>query len=118
MTCRHSKRLMGPPFCRSETNLAGAFEYVVSLLKRECRLPLTYIALDWHEMDRRLGTETLISAFWSTVKDILPEHGFALGQMSKAAPDYSDLLTAAEPGLSANDPAGQSHTTGATHCNW
>lgn len=78
----------------------------MGLLKREGHLPLTYIALDWHEMDRRLGTETLISAFWSTVKDILPKQGFALGTMSKTGQDHADLLAATGPQLAETDPAG------------
>jgi len=100
---------------RSETNLAGAFEYLVGLLSREHHLPLTYIALDWHEMDRRLGTETLIHAFWSTVRDVLPRQGFALGELRKVGPDHADALAPGAPPPGAGPaapppPAGRGHS--------
>ena len=36
-------------------------------LRKEHKLPLTYIALDWHEMDKALGHEGIVEAFWSQV---------------------------------------------------
>ena len=65
-------------------------------LRKEHSLPLTYIALDWHEMDKQLGHEGIVEAFWSTVRDVLPKHGFALGTMRKTGPDHNDMcLTSA-----------------------
>ncbi len=52
-------------------------------IRKEHRIPLQFIALDWHELDKQLGSHELVSAFWSTVKDMLPQHGFALGTMTK-----------------------------------
>ena len=52
---------------RSETKLASAFDAMAGALRKEHRLPLTYIALDWHEMDRVLGHEGIVEAFWSQV---------------------------------------------------
>jgi len=75
---------------RSETKLASAFDFVVGALRKEHRLPLTYIALDWHEMDKVLGHEGIVEAFWSQVKDVLPTHGFALGTITKIGPDHTD----------------------------
>ena len=43
---------------------------VVGALRKEHRLPLTYIALDWHEMDKVLGHEGIVEAFWSSVRCI------------------------------------------------
>lgn len=37
-------------------------------LRKEHKLPLTYIALDWHEMDKALGHEGIVEAFWSQVR--------------------------------------------------
>eukprot|EP00798_Chlamydomonas_sp_ICE-L_P004470 gene4470-14628_t len=68
---------------RSETKLATAFDFVVGALRKQHRLPLTYIALDWHEMDKVLGHDGITEAFWSSIRDMLPAHGFALGTMQK-----------------------------------
>ena len=35
---------------------------------QEHGIPLTYIALDWHEMDKQLGHEGIVEAFWNTVR--------------------------------------------------
>ncbi len=53
---------------RSETKLASAFDGMAGALRKEHRLPLTYIALDWHEMDKALGHEGIVEAFWSQVR--------------------------------------------------
>lgn len=37
-----------------------AVPQVVAQLKKEHSLPLTYIALDWHEMDKQLGHDGIV----------------------------------------------------------
>ncbi|KXZ46422.1 hypothetical protein GPECTOR_43g858 [Gonium pectorale] len=76
---------------RSEAKLALAFDYVVAQLRKEHGLALTYIALDWHEMDKQLGHVGIVEAFWNTVKDVLPAQGFALGTLEKVGPDHTEL---------------------------
>lgn len=41
---------------------------VMAQLRKEHALPLTYIALDWHEMDKQLGHHGIVEAFWNTVR--------------------------------------------------
>jgi hypothetical protein len=36
-------------------------------------LPVTYIALDWHQLDKELGVEKLVEAFWSTLSAVAPQ---------------------------------------------
>ncbi|EFJ45105.1 hypothetical protein VOLCADRAFT_94600 [Volvox carteri f. nagariensis] len=76
---------------RSEAKLASAFDFVVAQLRKEHGMNLTYIALDWHEMDKQLGHMGIVEAFWNTVKDILPAHGFALGTLEKVGPDHTEV---------------------------
>ncbi|GIL81031.1 hypothetical protein Vretimale_9264 [Volvox reticuliferus] len=76
---------------RSEAKLASAFDFVVAQLRKEHGMNLTYIALDWHEMDKQLGHTGIVEAFWNTVKDILPAHGFALGTLEKVGPDHTEV---------------------------
>jgi hypothetical protein len=33
---------------------------------------VTYIALDWHQLDKELGSEKLVEAFWSTLSAVAP----------------------------------------------
>ena len=40
---------------------------MAGFIRKEHRLPLTYVALDWHEMDKALGHEGIVEAFWSQV---------------------------------------------------
>eukprot|EP00198_Chlamydomonas_reinhardtii_P010960 XP_001700297.1 predicted protein [Chlamydomonas reinhardtii] len=87
---------------RSEAKLASAFDFVVAALRKEHGLPLTYIALDWHEMDKQLGHVGIVEAFWNTVKDLLPAQGFALGTLEKVGPDHTEVCADAErPGAPA-----------------
>lgn len=53
---------------RSETKLASAFDAMAGALRKEHRMPLTYIALDWHEMDKALGHEAIVEGFWGSVR--------------------------------------------------
>ncbi|GAX77587.1 hypothetical protein CEUSTIGMA_g5031.t1 [Chlamydomonas eustigma] len=76
---------------RSETKLASAFAAMAGLMRKEHKLPLLYIALDWHEMDKALGHEGIVEAFWSQVRDVLPKQGFALGTLIKVGPDHTDI---------------------------
>jgi hypothetical protein len=96
---------------RSEARLAEAFDHLAAQLRRgggggaggegggtsgACpsparqrgggALPLTYVALDWHQLDRELGTEALVEAFWSQLAAVAPEHGFAHGTLLKVGP--------------------------------
>ncbi|GMH39713.1 hypothetical protein BSKO_07611 [Bryopsis sp. KO-2023] len=64
---------------RSEGKLATAFDQALLLMRRECQLPTTYFALDWHEMDKQLGTCQVIEALWSLMKSTVESHGFAAG---------------------------------------
>mmetsp|Transcript_29308 Transcript_29308/g.75960 ORF Transcript_29308/g.75960 Transcript_29308/m.75960 type:complete len:625 (+) Transcript_29308:102-1976(+) len=75
---------------RSEAKLASAFDFVIGALRKEHHTPISYIALDWHEMDKQLGHEGIVEAFWQTVRNILPAHGFALGTMTKVGKDDWD----------------------------
>jgi hypothetical protein len=56
---------------------------MANAVRKEHHLPLTYIALDWHELDKQLGSGELVGAFWSTLTDILPAHKFALGTLTQ-----------------------------------
>jgi len=40
---------------------------VIGALRKEHHAPISYIALDWHEMDKQLGHEGIVEAFWQTV---------------------------------------------------
>lgn len=51
----------------------------LSLMRKEHKLPVTYFALDWHEMDKQLGTHEVIEALWSMMKSTIQSHGFSLG---------------------------------------
>lgn len=53
-------------------------------------LPITYTALDWHQLDKELGSEKLVEAFWTQLSAILPPQGFALGTMTKVGADHND----------------------------
>ena len=75
---------------RSEAKLAEAFDFVASQLRASHGLPVTYIALDWHQLDKELGTESLVEAFWSTLSAVAPAQGFALGTLQKVGPDHTD----------------------------
>jgi len=39
----------------------------IGALRKEHHTPISYIALDWHEMDKQLGHEGIVEAFWQTV---------------------------------------------------
>jgi hypothetical protein len=36
------------------------------------KLPVSYVALDWHQMDKELGSEALVEAFWTQLSALLP----------------------------------------------
>jgi hypothetical protein len=36
------------------------------------KLPVAYVALDWHQMDKELGSEALVEAFWTQLSALLP----------------------------------------------
>lgn len=36
------------------------------------KLPVGYVALDWHQMDKELGSEALVEAFWTQLSALLP----------------------------------------------
>jgi hypothetical protein len=59
--------------CRSEAKLAEAFDSLAGQLRGACRLPVSYVALDWHQLDKELGSEPLVEAFWSTLAALLPQ---------------------------------------------
>lgn len=40
---------------RSEAKLAAAYDNLMAKLNREFSLPVKYVALDWHELDKQLG---------------------------------------------------------------
>ena len=68
---------------RSETNLAAAFDTALSSIRKMHQLKADYYALDWHEMDKQLGTHGLIEALWTTMRGMLQAHGLASGYYSK-----------------------------------
>ncbi|KAG1680617.1 hypothetical protein FOA52_015066 [Chlamydomonas sp. UWO 241] len=68
----------------SEAMLGAVFEGMLCALRKEHKLPLGYVALDWHELDRRLGHEGSARAFWREVSDMLPSHGFTAGAVALA----------------------------------
>ncbi len=45
---------------------------VAAQLRALHKLPVTYTALDWHQLDKELGVENLIEAFWSQASALLP----------------------------------------------
>jgi hypothetical protein len=42
-------------------------------LRSAHKLPVTYIALDWHQMDKELGSANLVEAFWTQLSAVLPK---------------------------------------------
>jgi hypothetical protein len=45
------------------------------------KLPVSYVALDWHQMDKELGSEALVEAFWTQLSALLPPQvGSAAGK--------------------------------------
>jgi hypothetical protein len=36
-------------------------------MRKEHNIPLEYIAIDWHEMDKQLGSHGIVEAFWQSV---------------------------------------------------
>lgn len=90
---------------RSETKLASAFDGMVGALRKEHQMPLLYIALDWHEMDKALGHEGIVEAFWSQIRGVLPSHSFALGLITKIGPDHTDPSTLQIDDGSSHSPA-------------
>uniref|UniRef100_A0A383VGT2 WW domain-containing protein n=1 Tax=Tetradesmus obliquus TaxID=3088 RepID=A0A383VGT2_TETOB len=75
---------------RSEAKLAEAFDFLAGQLRSVHRLPVSYVALDWHQMDKELGSEALVEAFWSQLSALLPPQSFALGTLVKVGPDHTD----------------------------
>jgi hypothetical protein len=58
------------------------------------KLPVGYVALDWHQMDKELGSEALVEAFWTQLSALLPPQvghfsclsgGIVLGKRSVVA---------------------------------
>jgi len=74
-----------PDKFRSETNLAAAFDMALSKMRKLHKLNVAYYALDWHEMDKQLGTQGLIEALWTTMKGMLQDHSLASGYYSPQA---------------------------------
>lgn len=67
-------------------NARRMFLQAVGLMGREHKLPVSLFPLDWHEMDKQLGTHEVIEALWSMMNSTVHSHGFSLGQyMSEAA---------------------------------
>lgn len=102
---------------RSEAKLAEAFDFVAAQLRGVQSLPVTYIALDWHQLDKELGSEKLVEAFWSTLSAFAPGQGFALGTLQKVGPDHNDAAVEmdAQGGSGGGAPfvvAGQQVTDG------
>eukprot|EP00879_Flechtneria_rotunda_P031918 GHRR01035015.1.p1 GENE.GHRR01035015.1~~GHRR01035015.1.p1 ORF type:complete len:157 (-),score=42.15 GHRR01035015.1:389-859(-) len=57
---------------RSEAKLAEAFDFLAGQLRSVDRLPVSYVALDWHQLDKELGSEALVEAFWTQLSALLP----------------------------------------------
>jgi hypothetical protein len=68
--------LLAHIFCcrcvRSEAKLAEAFDFLAGQLRSVHKLPVSYVALDWHQMDKELGSEALVEAFWTQLSALLP----------------------------------------------
>eukprot|EP00210_Caulerpa_lentillifera_P003458 g3300.t1 len=79
-----------PDRSRSETDLAAAFDQALSLMRRVYNLNTAYYSLDWHEMDKQLGTAGLIEALWATMKGMLKDHGVASGHYSRSGESTED----------------------------
>ncbi|KAF6264364.1 hypothetical protein COO60DRAFT_1698391 [Scenedesmus sp. NREL 46B-D3] len=75
---------------RSEAKLADAFDFLAGQLRSVHKLPVSYVALDWHQMDKELGSEALVEAFWSQLGALLPPQSFALGTLVKVGPDHTN----------------------------
>lgn len=88
-----------------------------ALMKKQHGLPVTYIALDWHEMDKQLKTEGIIEALWSTLRSVLPRHGFALGQLVKVGPDHLDAASEGA-GARSSDSAVSERCSSAAGRGW
>lgn len=48
------------------------------------KLPVGYVALDWHQMDKELGSEALVEAFWTQLSALLPPQVKTLDQAHNA----------------------------------
>lgn len=57
---------------RSEAKLAEAFDFLAGQLRSLHKLPVSYVALDWHQMDKELGSEALVEGFWAQLSSLLP----------------------------------------------
>lgn len=78
---------------RSETNLAGAFDAALSIMRKTYELNTVYYPLDWHEMDKQLGTDGLVEALWTTMKGTLKTHGVASGEYCREDTQKSESGT-------------------------
>jgi hypothetical protein len=45
------------------------------------KLPVSYVALDWHQMDKELGSEALVEAFWTQLSALLPPQVSSCGAL-------------------------------------
>lgn len=69
---RCSPRYAGLPLPRTRLT------QVAAQLRKEHQLPLTYIALDWHEMDKQLGHDGIVEV--GTAAVCLCNHAGLAGQ--------------------------------------
>eukprot|EP00775_Hariotina_reticulata_P004194 gene4194-4442_t len=95
---------------RSEAKLAEAFDFVSGIcyeglqlagqLRSLHKLPVSYVALDWHQMDKELGSEALVEAFWTQLGALLPPQ--------KVGPDHTDNdgLELSAAGVSSSNSGG------------
>ncbi len=69
LSCSHLSKA-GAPLQRLLAHVA-VLSQVANALRKEHNIPLDYIAIDWHEMDRQLGSNGIVEAFWQTVRTLL-----------------------------------------------
>jgi hypothetical protein len=50
-----------------------AWLQMASQVRVQHKLPVTYIALDWHQMDKELGSDKLVEAFWTQLSAVIPQ---------------------------------------------
>ena len=79
---------------RSETNLAAAFDTALSNMRKMHQLNASYYALDWHEMDKQLGTHGLIEALWTTMRGMLEAHSLSSGYYVKQPSSNATVVDA------------------------
>ena len=58
---------------RGVEKASWSFVQMTSQVRVQHKLPVTYIALDWHQLDKELGSDKLVEAFWTQLSAVIPQ---------------------------------------------